>query len=185
LDNFTGPYPFERGIHLQEIAIGKNVLKYDSLLVYTHFKGHTMGGFGGSLKNIGIGMASGKVGKRMIHGEGWLGGNGFHERMVESGKAIIEYFKDHITYINVLKNISVDCDCAGSSAAKPTCDDIGIIGSTDILAADQACVDLIYQMSADQRRDMVERIESRFGLHQLEYMEALGMGSREYNLIEI
>jgi uncharacterized Fe-S center protein len=185
LDNHTGKYPFEPGIHLQEIAVGKHVLKYDSLLVYTHFKGHTSGGFGGSLKNIGIGMASGKVGKRMIHGEGWSRGKGFLERMVESGDAIAEHFNGHITYINVFKNISVDCDCAGVSAAKPTCDDIGIIGSTDILAADQACVDLIYQMPADQRRDIVERIESRFGLHQLEYMEALGMGSREYNLIEI
>jgi uncharacterized Fe-S center protein len=105
--------------------------------------------------------------------------------MVESGKAITEHFKGHITYMNVLKNISVDCDCAGASAAKPTCNDIGIIGSTDILAVDQACVDLLYQMPADQRRDIVERMESRLGLHQLEYMEILGMGSREYNLIEI
>lgn len=185
LDNYSGKCPFELGIHLHEIAVGKHVLNYDSLLVYTHFKGHTSGGFGGSLKNIGIGMASGKVGKRMIHGEGWSRGKGFLERMVESGDAIIEHFKGHITYINVLKNISVDCDCAGTNAAKPTCDDIGIIGSTDILAADQACIDLIYQMPADQRHDIVERIESRFGLHQLEYMEALGMGSREYNLIEI
>jgi len=185
MDNHTGKYPFEPGIHLQEIALGKHVLKYDSLLVYTHFKGHTAGGFGGSLKNIGIGMASGKVGKRMIHGEGWLSGKGFLERMVESGKGTIEHFKGHITYLNVLKNISVDCDCAGATAAKPTCDDIGIIGSTDILAADQASVDLIYQMPADQRHDIVERIESRLGLHQLEYMEILGIGSRKYNLIEI
>jgi uncharacterized Fe-S center protein len=185
LDNYSGNCPFELGIHLHEIAVGKHLLKYDSLLVYTHFKGHAMGGFGGSLKNIGIGLASGKGGKRMIHGEGWPRGKGFLERMVESGDAIVEHFKGHIAYINVLKNISVDCDCAGASAAKPTCDDIGIIGSTDILAADQACVDMIYQMPADQRRDIVERMESRFGLHQLEYMEALGMGSREYNLIEI
>jgi uncharacterized Fe-S center protein len=185
IDNFGGKFPFEPGVHLQEIAIGKNVRKYDSLFVYTHFKGHAMGGFGGSLKNIGIGMASGKVGKRMIHGDGWPLGKGFLERMVESGKAITEHFKGHITYMNVLKNISVDCDCAGASAAKPTCNDIGIIGSTDILAADQACVDLLYQMPADQRHDIVERMESRLGLHQLEYMEILGMGSREYNLIEI
>ncbi|WP_066244666.1 DUF362 domain-containing protein [Anaerosporomusa subterranea] len=184
IDNFGGTFPFEPGVHLQEIAIGKNVRKYDSLFVYTHFKGHAMGGFGGSLKNIGIGMAS-REGKRMIHGEGWSLGKGFLERMVESGKATTDHFKGHITYMNVLKNISVDCDCAGVSAAKPTCDDIGIIGSTDILAADQACVDLIYQMPADQRRDIVERMESRLGLHQLEYMEILGMGSREYNLIEI
>lgn len=185
IDNFGGKFPFEPGVHLQEIAIGKNVRKYDSLFVYTHFKGHAMGGFGGSLKNIGIGMASGQVGKRMIHGDGWPLGKGFLERMVESGKAITEHFKGHITYMNVLQNISVDCDCAGSKAAKPTCNDIGIIGSTDILAADQACVDLLYQMPVDQRRDIIERMESRFGLHQLEYMATLGMGSREYNLIEI
>ena len=105
--------------------------------------------------------------------------------MVESGDATVEHFKGHSTFINVWKNISVDCDCAGSLAAKPTCEDIGIIGSTDILAADQACVDLIYQTSDNQKHDIVERIESRFGLHQLEYMEALGMGRREYNLVEI
>ncbi|MDR3565241.1 MAG: DUF362 domain-containing protein [Negativicutes bacterium] len=184
-DNYGGKFPFAPGIHLREIAIGKHVLNYDSLLVYTHFKGHAMGGFGGSLKNIGIGMASGKVGKRMIHGDGFPIGKEFLERMVESGKATTEHFDGHITYINILKNISVDCDCAGARAAKPTCNDIGIIGSTDILAADQACVDLIYQMPDDQRHDIVERMESRLGLHQLDYMEALGMGSREYNLIEI
>lgn len=185
IDNFGGTFPFEPGIHLQEIAIGKHVLNYDSLVVYTHFKGHFMGGFGGSLKNIGIGMASGKVSKRMIHGEGWPLGKGFLERMVESGKAITEHFKGHIAYINVLKNISVDCDCAGASAAKPTCNDIGIIGSTDILSVDQAGIDMIYQMPAAERHDIAERIESRGGLHQLEYMETLGMGSRQYNLIEI
>lgn len=185
IDNFGGTFPFEPGVHLQEVAIGNHVLNYDSILVYTHFKGHAMGGFGGSLKNIGIGFASGKVGKRMVHGEGWPLGKGFLERMVESGKAITEHFKNHIAYINVLQNISVDCDCAGSSAAKPTCDDIGILGSTDILAVDQAGIDLVYQMPADQRRDIAERIESRGGLHQLEYMSTLGMGSREYNLVEI
>lgn len=185
VDNFGGTFPFEPGVHLQEVAIGKHVLNYDSILVYTHFKGHAMGGFGGSLKNIGIGFASGKVGKRMVHGEGWPLGKGFLERMVESGKAITEHFKNHIAYINVLQNISVDCDCAGASAAKPTCDDIGILGSTDILAVDQAGIDLVYQLPADQRRDIAERIESRNGLHQLEYMNTLGMGSREYNLVEI
>ncbi|MGL5512062.1 MAG: DUF362 domain-containing protein, partial [Sporomusa sp.] len=129
LDN-REKYSFEPGIHLHDIAVGKHLLRYDSLLVYTHFKGHAMGGFGGSLKNIGIGMASGKAGKRMIHGEGWSSGKGFLERMVESGKAITEHFKGHITHINVLKNISVDCDCSGDRAAKPTCNDIGILGST-------------------------------------------------------
>lgn len=184
LDNFGGEYPFAPGAHLTEVAMGKHVLNYDSLLVYTHFKGHAMGGFGGSLKNIGIGMASGKVGKRMIHADGWPIGKEFLERMVESGKATVEHFKGHITYINVLKNISVDCDC-DAHGAKPTCNDIGILASTDILAADQAGIDMIYQMSPEQRRDIVERIESRSGLHQLEYMETLGLGSRKYNLIEI
>jgi len=184
LDKFGVNCPFTPGGHLQEIAMGKHVLNYDSLLVYTHFKGHAMGGFGGSLKNIGIGMASGKVGKRMIHEEGWPVGKGFLERMVESGKATVEHFKGHIAYINVLKNISIDCDC-DVHGVKPTCDDIGIIGSTDILAADQASIDMIYQLPASQRRDIVERIESRSGLHQLEYMEKMGMGSRQYNLIEI
>lgn len=185
LDNFGSVPPFEPGVHLHEVAVGKNVLDYDSLLVFTHFKGHYMGGFGGSLKNIGIGMASGKVGKRQIHGEGWPLGKLFLERMVESGKAISDHFKDHIAYINVMMNISVDCDCAGVSATKPTCNDIGIIGSTDILAADQACIDLLYQQPEDQLKDMAERVESRLGMHQLEYMELLGMGSREYNLVEI
>lgn len=182
-DNFTGNYPFEPGIHLDKIAVGKHTMKYDSLLVYTHFKGHTSGGFGGSLKNIGIGMAS-KEGKRMIHGEGWSRGKGFLERMVESGKAITEHFKGHIAYINVLKNLSVDCDCNGHGA-KPTIGDIGILGSTDILAADQAAIDLVYQLHSGRRHDLIERIESRSGLHQLDYMETLGMGSRNYNLIEL
>lgn len=184
-DNYKGPYPFTQGIHLREVAVGKHVLKYDSILVYTHFKGHPAGGFGGSLKNIGIGFASGKTGKRMIHGDGWLRGDkGFLERMVESGKAITEHFKGHIAYINVLKNISVDCDCI-ANGVKPTCNDIGILGSTDILAADQAGIDMIYQMPPEQRHDMVERIESRLGLHQLDYMETLGLGNRAYNLVEI
>lgn len=183
IDNFGGKHPFEPGIHLDKIAVGKHIDRYDSLLVYTHFKGHAMGGFGGSLKNIGIGMAS-KEGKRMIHGEGWPGGKGFLERMVESGKAITEHFKGHIAYINVLKNLSVDCDCNGHGA-KPTIDDIGILGSTDILAADQASIDMVYQLHSGRRHDLIERIESREGLHQLDYMETLGMGNRHYNLIEL
>ncbi len=125
--------PFVPGTHLTEVAVGKNLLNYDSLLVYTHFKGHTQGGFGGSLKNIAIGCASGKVGKRQIHAEGWPGGPLFLERMVEAGKAITDHFGPRISYINVLKNISVDCDC-DAHGAKPTCNDIGILGSRDILA---------------------------------------------------
>jgi len=177
--------PYTPGVHLTEIAVGKNLLNYDSLLVLTHFKGHTSGGFGGSLKNIGIGCASGKVGKRQIHGEGWSKGPLFLERMVESGKGTAAHFGTHITYINVLKNISVDCDCAGTTAVKPTCRDIGIVGSTDILATDKASVDMVYALPEAERRDMVERIESRSGLRQLEYMKTLNMGKDQYELIAL
>ena len=176
--------PFTPGVHLTEIAVGKNLLNYDSLFVYTHFKGHTSGGFGGSLKNIAIGCSSGQVGKRQIHGEGWSKGPLFLERMVEAGKGITAHCGPHITYINVLKNISVDCDC-DANGRKPTCRDIGIVGSTDILAADKASVDMVYSLPDPERRDIVERIESRSGLHQLEYMKTLHMGNDQYELITI
>jgi uncharacterized Fe-S center protein len=172
------------GAHLTEVAVGRHLLNYDSLLVYTHFKGHTMGGFGGSLKNIGIGNASGIAGKMMVHGSGWLTGPGFLERMVESGKATTEHFKGHITYINVLKNLSVDCDC-DAYGAPPKCQDIGILGSTDILAIDKASLDLVYNLPGDQKQDLIKRIESRSGSHQIEYMKTLGMGNTDYNLIRI
>jgi hypothetical protein len=188
LDAYLSPTlterPFTPGVHLTEIAVGKNLVNYDSLVVYTHFKGHTSGGFGGSLKNIAIGCASGQVGKRQIHGEGWPKGPLFLERMVESGKGITEHFGPRITYINVLKNLSVDCDC-NAHGAKPACDDIGILGSTDILAIDKASVDLVYAMPEEQRRDIVERIESRSGPRQLEYMKTLHMGEDQYELIAI
>ena len=177
------------GDHLTEVAVGSHLLRYDSLLVYTHFKGHAMGGFGGSLKNIGIGIASGHVGKRMVHGADYGPdfvkhiGPEFLERMVESGKAIAEHFKGHIAYINVLKNMSVDCDC-NAHGVPPKCEDIGILGSTDILAVDKASVDLVYALPKEQNRDIIERIESRGGLHQIEYMKALGMGS-DYRLVRV
>jgi uncharacterized protein len=172
------------GWHLTEIAVGKNLLKYDSMLVYTHFKGHTMGGFGGSLKNIAIGCSSGQVGKRQIHGEGFPKGPLFLERMVEGGKAITDHFGQHIVYINVLKNISVDCDC-DAHGAKPTCNDIGILGSKDILAIDKASVDLVYEQPDNQRHDIIQRIESRGGLHQIEYMRSLHMGNDQYELVMV
>jgi len=184
LDPSLTQRPFAPGVHLTEVAVGKNLLNYDSLLVYTHFKGHTSGGFGGSLKNIAIGCSSGEVGKRQIHGEGWPKGPLFLERMVEAGKGISAHFGPHITYINVLMNISVDCDC-DAHGRKPTCRDIGIVGSTDILAADKASVDMVYALPEVERRDMVERIESRSGLHQLEYMKILNMGNDQYELITI
>jgi uncharacterized protein len=184
LDPSLKQRPFTPGVHLTEIAVGKNLLNYDSLFVYTHFKGHTSGGFGGSLKNIAIGCASGQVGKRQIHGEGWPKGPLFLERMVEAGKGITAHFGPHITYINVLKNISVDCDC-DAHGRKPTCRDIGKVGSTDILAADKASVDMVYALPDPERRDIVERIETRSGLHQLEYMKTLHMGNDQYELITI
>lgn len=172
------------GDHLTEVAVGRHLFNYDSLLVYTHFKGHTMGGFGGSLKNIGIGIPSGHVGKAMVHGPGWPTGPGFLERMVEAGKAVTEHFKGHITYINVLKNLSVDCDC-DAHAAPPKCKDIGILGSTDILAIDKASLDLVDKLPEEQKHDLIERIESRHGRHQIRYMKTLGMGNADYNLIQI
>ena len=176
--------PIKGGKHLKEVAVGKHIENYDSMVVYTHFKGHAMGGFGGSLKNIAIGCASGKVGKAQLHGPDWETGKKFLERMVEGGKAITDHFGKHITYINVLKNISVDCDC-DAHGAKPTCPDLGILASTDILAIDQASIDMVYALPDKDKHDIVERIESREGLHQLKYMDKLGMGNRDYELIEI
>lgn len=176
--------PIKDGRRLREVAVGKHIKNYDSMVVYTHFKGHAMGGFGGSLKNIAIGCASGKVGKAQLHGDGWPTGKEFLERMVEGGKAVADHFGRQITYINVLKNISVDCDC-DAHGAKPTCPDIGILASTDILAIDQASVDMIYALPEKDRHDIVERIESRQGLHQLDYMDELKMGNRHYELIEV
>ncbi|MDR3220739.1 MAG: DUF362 domain-containing protein [Candidatus Accumulibacter sp.] len=180
--------PIAGGKWLKEVAVGKNLLNYDSMLVLTHFKGHTMGGFGGSLKNIAIGCASGKTGKKQLHSEGsqpWAGGSNFMERMVEGGKAVTDHFGSRITYINVLRSMSVDCDCAGTSAAAPTAPDLGILASTDILAVDRASVDMVYALPEAQRHDLMERIESRGGLRQLEYMKIMNMGVDQYELITL
>lgn len=180
--------PVAGGKWFREVAFGKNILNYDSMLVLTHFKGHAMGGFGGSLKNIAIGCASGKVGKTQLHGaivSPWPTGAEFMERMVEGGKAVADHFGTHITYINVLRNMSVDCDCAGTRAAVPSVPDLGILASTDILAIDQASVDMVYALPEAQKADFVERIESRNGLRQLEYMKMLGMGNSSYELITV
>ena len=179
-----GEFVFTPGMHLTEISVGKNFMNYDSMLVYTHFKGHTQGGFGGSMKNISIGCASGKVGKTQIHGYGWPSGKEFLERLVEAGKGMIDHFGSKIAYINVLKNISVDCDC-DVHARRPTCPDIGILASTDILAIEKASVDMIYALPRKDNRDVVERIESRSGLHQLEMMKILGMGNDQYEIVRV
>ena len=190
--------PVRGGKHLQEVTMGKNLVNYDSIVVLTHFKGHAMGGFGGSLKNIAIGMASGHVGKVQVHGypleqmpppgSSWFDGTmalkqHFMERMADSGKATCDYFGKHIVFINVMRRMSVDCDCAGTRAAEPTMADIGILASTDILAIDQACCDLVY--TAPDSKDLRERIESREGLRQLSAMAELKMGNPQYELISV
>ena len=191
-------FPINGGKHLKSIIMGKNLPNYDSVVVLTHFKGHAMGGFGGSLKNIAIGMASGQMGKRQVHGyttgtnmppqdSDWNGvmplQEKFMELMADSGKATCDHFGKHIVFINVMRRMSVDCDCAGTSAAEPTMKDIGIVASTDILAIDQACCDFVY--SANDSKDLRERIESRHGLHQLTAMRNIGLGNSQYELISI
>ncbi len=178
--------PVKNGKHFKSIAFGKNIMNYDSMVVLTHFKGHAMGGFGGSLKNVSIGCASGKVGKSQLHEGRWgASGEKFMENMVEGGKAVIDHFGKKIVYINVMRNMSVDCDCAGTSAAKPTAPDYGILASTDILALDKACVDIVYNMKNNAGKDLIERIESRQGLRQLSYMKELNMGNDKYKIVEI
>ncbi len=183
--------PISGGKWFSHMGIGKNLPNYDSLLVLTHFKGHTCGGFGGSNKNIGIGCADGRVGKAMIHttpgsDDMWdIVKEEFMERMTESTKAVWDHFGDKMVYINVLRNMSVDCDCAGCGAAPVVTPNIGILASTDILAIDQASVDLVYAMQEAQHHDLVERIETRHGLRQLTYMKELGMGSDCYRLLDI
>ena len=182
------------GKHLKKVTMGARLPNYNSLIVLTHFKGHAMGGFGGSLKNIAIGCASGQVGKRQVHGvagtppadwNAWPAKDHFMELLADSGKAVCDHFGRHITFLNVMRRMSVDCDCAGVRAAPPTIPDIGILASTDLLAIDQASVDLVYSLSKKQNHDLVERMESRHGLHQLDAMKALHMGAKTYQLIEI
>jgi uncharacterized protein len=184
--------PVKGGKHFKEMSVGKHMLNYDSMVVLTHFKGHAMGGFGGSLKNIAIGCVDGAIGKKMVHAapdndnyETWLKGEPFQENMVESAKATIDHFGKRIVYINVLRNMSVDCDCAGVGAAPVKARDLGILASTDILAADQASIDMVYKLPEAELHDLKERIESRQGLRQLSYMKEMNMGNDQYDLITI
>lgn len=183
--------PVHGGKWFTEMAVGRHLLNYDSLLVLTHFKGHTKGGFGGSGKNIGIGCADGRVGKAMIHttpgsDDMWdISNEEFMERMIESAKAVADHFGQRIVYINVLRNMSVSCDCEGCAAEPVVTPNVGIVASTDLLAVDQASVDLVYAMQAHQHADLVERMESRHGLRQLSYMKELGMGHDRYRLLDI
>ena len=182
-------FPVKKGFHLEKVAMGAHLINYDSIVVLTHFKGHSMGGFGGSMKNIAIGCASGKMGKRQVHGledfNEWVMGKTLMELMADSAKAICAHFGNHITYINVLNRISVDCDCTGAGAAAPELPDIGILASTDILAIDKAAVDLIYNFPEDSKYSLITRIESREGLYQLTAMEKHQLGTTNYELIDI
>lgn len=183
--------PVKDGKWFNEMSMGAGITKYDSMLVLTHFKGHTMGGFGGSDKNIGIGCADGRIGKAMIHTvEGsdnqWsIAQEEFMERMTESAKAVVDQFGEHIVFINVLRNMSVSCDCEGTGAMPVVTPNIGIVASTDILAADQASVDLVYALEEKDHKDLVERMESRHGLRQLTYMKELHMGNDRYQLLDV
>lgn len=183
--------PVNGGKWFEEMHVGKNLLQYDSLLALTHFKGHTKGGFGGSNKNIGIGCADGRIGKMEIHttpgsGDMWdISEEEFMERMTESTKATIDHFEGHVSYINVMRNMSVSCDCEGCGAEPVVTPDVGIMAGYDILAVDNACIDVLYNLPEDGGKAMIERIESRHGLRQLSYMKELGMGNDRYTIIDV
>ncbi len=182
--------PIEGGKWFNHMTMGKNIVNYDSLIALTHFKGHTMGGFGGGNKNIGIGCADGRIGKAMIHtypgkGQWSISEEDFMERMTESTKATIDHFKDKITFINVMRNMSVSCDCEGLHAEPVVTPNVGILASRDLCALDTACIDLIYAMDKKENHDFIKRVESRHGLRQLSYMHELGMGNTKYKLIDI
>lgn len=181
--------PIPGGKRIQKNFVGANMKNYDSMLVLSHFKGHPMGGFGGALKNISIGLAS-SHGKAYIHGAGevekiWTADHdSFLESMADADKSIVDYFGEKIVFINVMKNMSVDCDCC-AIAEDPAIADIGVLASADPVALDQACLDLVYASRDPGRDHLLERIESRNGVHTVEAAAALGVGSREYVLKEL
>ena len=180
--------PVQGGTRLSENYVGAAFEDYDSYLVLSHFKGHSMAGYGGAIKNISIGLGSSE-GKAWIHRAGssltnpWGGDqDAFLESMAEAGKSVSDYLGDQIVYINVMNRLSVDCDCDGNPA-EPDMHDIGILASTDPVALDQACIDLVY--GAEDGQSLVNRIESRNGLHTLEHAQQIGLGSRSYELVSI
>ena len=174
---------------IQKNYVGKDLVHYDSMLVLSHFKGHPMGGYGGALKQLSIGVGS-SYGKAYIHGAGdpekiWTAdGDAFKEAMADAAGSVIDYFKGNLVYVNVMKNMSVDCDCC-AVAEDPCMADIGILASTDPIAIDQACIDLVYASSDPGRPHLLERIESRNGIHTIEAAAELGYGSRKYTLVEV
>jgi len=169
--------------------LGKNIDKYDSMLVLSHFKGHPMGGYGGALKQLSIGCAS-SYGKAYIHGAGvpeniWTANHDdFLKSMADAALSVVNLFEHKIAYINVMCNMSVDCDCC-AKAEDPCIKDIGILASTDPVAIDQACIDLVYKSTDPGKEHLIERIESRNGLLTINQADLLGIGSKEYELIEI
>ena len=182
------------GLAIKENLVGKNMANYDSMLVLAHFKGHPMGGYGGALKQLSIGCAS-TAGKCWIHSAGktteqsefWdnvAEQDTFCEAMADAAGSVIDYFKGNVVYINIMRNLSVDCDCC-EVAEDPCMKDIGILASTDPVALDQACVDLIDKSDDPGRNHLWERIESRHGVHTIEAAEKLGYGSREYELVTV
>lgn len=182
--------PIPNGKMIKKNFVGKDLANYNALLVLSHFKGHPMGGYGGALKQLSIGIAS-SYGKAYIHGAGdpdkiWTADHdAFLASMADAASSVIDYFKGNAVYINVMKNMSVDCDCC-AVAEDPCMKDIGILASDDPVAIDQACLDLVYAAKDDPGRDhLIERIESRNGVHTIECAAALGCGSREYELIEL
>lgn len=188
----TGPdleLPIPNGKIIQKNFVGKDLANYDSMLVLSHFKGHPMGGYGGALKQLSIGVAS-SYGKAYIHGAGvpeniWTSDHdSFLEAMADAASSVIDYLKGNIIYINVMKNMSVDCDCC-SVAEDPCMKDIGILASLDPIAIDQACLDLVYAADDSGKDHLIERIESRNGIHTIEAAAALGYGSRSYDLVTI
>ena len=174
---------------IQKNFVGKNIVNYDSMLVLSHFKGHPMGGYGGAIKQLSIGVAS-SFAKAYIHGAGepeklWSADHdAFLESMADAAASVVDYFGGNLVYVNVMKNMSVDCDCC-AVAEDPCIADIGILVSTDPIAIDQACIDLVYASNDPGRPHLLERIESRNGVHTIEAAAALGYGSREYELIEV
>ena len=169
--------------------VGKNIVNYDSMLVLSHFKGHPMGGYGGALKQLSIGMAS-SYGKAYIHGAGevskiWTADHDkFLESMADASLSVVNYFKGNIVYINVMKNMSVDCDCC-AKAEDPCIKDIGVLISLDPVAIDKACIDLVYSSNDYGKAHFIERVESRNGTHTIESAWKLGVGSKDYTLINI
>ena len=180
--------PIPNGKKIRKNYVGKNIKNYDSMLVLSHFKGHPMGGYGGAIKQLSIGVAS-SMGKAYIHGVGDINDfwnsdhDSFLESMADAASSVIEYFKGNLVYVNVMKNMSVDCDCC-AVAEDPCMGDIGILVSLDPVAIDQACLDLVYASDDPGRGHLIERIESRNGVHTIEAAAELGYGSREYEVIE-